>query len=163
MAFPCWNVLMRPICWQSGVGCGCKGMNRPVPGKCSGIVRCCHSLGESRHCYFSAWILSAANDAYGLGGEPWLNQTVAFWLLVALQKIYLNFSLARPSSLRLPWAVQLAQRAEPSWPGCDLGIHFHLVGLGFPVCKMEVMPGLQGCWEDSVRGVTTREHLEACC
>lgn len=96
-------------------------------------------------------------------GSPWLNQTVAFWLLVALQKVYLNFSLARPSSLRLPWAVQLAQRAEPSWPGCDLGIHFHLVGLGFPVCKMEVMPGLQGCWEDSVRGVTTREHLEACC
>ena len=35
-------------------------------------------------------------------GSPWLNQTVAFWLLVALQKVYLNFSLARPSSLRLP-------------------------------------------------------------
>ena len=33
------------------------------------------------------------------------------------------------------------QRAEPSWPGCDLGIHFHLAALVFLVCKVEVLLG----------------------
>lgn len=89
-------------------------------------------------------------------GSPWLNQAAGFccWLLCR--------SKAFHGQVQAPWdrlelgrlvqrtegePLNLESGAEQSWPVCDLGIHLHFVGLGFLVCKMEVLPGLQGRWE----------------